>query len=66
MATIDPAPDPASTPSPLREVHYPLKQLLREVEYDRHHSNLGTEILDQMEIGSIFAGRNRLAKAKKG
>ena len=47
------------------EVRYPLKQLLREVEYERQHSAHGLELLDQSEIGAILARGRKPAKAKK-
>jgi len=52
--------------SPLGEVRYSLKQLLREVEYERQHSALGMELVDQAEIRAIFRTRRRKpAKAKQ-
>jgi hypothetical protein len=66
MSNKDPAAIAPSGISPLSEVRYSLKQLLREVEYERQHSALGMELVDQAEIGAIFKTRRRKpAKAKK-
>jgi hypothetical protein len=52
-------------PAPLVEVRYPIQQLLREVEYERRHSALGMELVDQSEIGAILARRRPRVKQKK-
>jgi hypothetical protein len=50
----------------LSEARYSLREMLREVEYERRHSSLGMEMVDQSEIGSIFKtrGRRKPARAK--
>ena len=65
MSNANPDVVAVSGASPLSEVRYPLKQLLREVEYERKHSAAGTELLDQSEIGAILARRRKPGKAKK-
>lgn len=60
-------PKPSATPaaSSLREARYSLKELLQEVEYERQHSVLGLELVDQGEIGAIFKTRPRPKPAKR-
>ena len=43
----------------LREIRYPLPQLLRELRYERTGSLFAKEILDQMEISQIFTTRRK-------
>ncbi len=52
-------PQPGFSPAPqlLREARYSLKEMLAEVEYERQHSVLGLELVDQGEIGAIFRAR---------
>ena len=49
----------------LREVRYPLPQLLRELRYERTGSLFAKEILDQMEISQIFTTRRKKKHAKR-
>lgn len=65
MSNPPSTPGAAPTPPRVSEVRYPLKQLLREAEIDRQRSALGAELLDQAEIGSIFASHRRLARAAR-
>ena len=54
-------PSPEATPNltTLREVRYPLPQLMRELQLERTGSVFSREILDQMEIAQIFATRRK-------
>ena len=54
------APAPEADPNlALREVRYPLPQLLRELQLERTGSTFAREILDQMEIAQIFTTRRK-------
>ncbi len=60
---------PPGTPQPsddvldpgmnVREVRYPLPQLMRELRFERTGSLFSKEILDQMEISQIFTTRRK-------
>ncbi len=43
----------------VREVRYPLLQLMRELRLERTGSVFSKEILDQMEISQIFTTRRK-------
>ncbi len=58
MSSEPPAAD-APTGTPLKEARYSLKELLREVEWERRDSVLGLELVDQSEIRTIFKSRAR-------
>ena len=45
--------------SNIREVRYPLPQILRELRLERTGSLFAKEILDQMEISQIFTTRRK-------
>ena len=45
--------------STVREVRYPLPQILRELRLERTGSLFAKEILDQMEISQIFTTRRK-------
>jgi hypothetical protein len=45
--------------STVREVRYPLPQILRELRLERTGSLFAKEILDQMEISQIFTSRRK-------
>ena len=45
--------------SNVREVRYPLPQILRELRLERTGSLFAKEILDQMEISQIFTTRRK-------
>jgi len=45
--------------SSVREVRYPLPQILRELRLERTGSLFAKEILDQMEISQIFTTRRK-------
>ena len=64
--SVPSVPDPAQRLSPLGEVHYSLKKLRLEAEYERQHSALGAELLDQAEIATILACRRKPEEAKQG
>ena len=49
--------------SPLAEVRYSLRELLKEVQDEREGSTIGQEIVDQSEIGKLF---NRKKRARRG
>ncbi len=56
------APQPSEDPTSglaVREVRYPLPQLLRELQLERTGSLFAKEILDQMEISQIFTTRRK-------
>jgi hypothetical protein len=52
-------PEAAPSLTTLREVRYPLPQLMRELQSERTGSVFSREILDQMEIAQIFATRRK-------
>ena len=64
-----PAEPSSSEPPPnlttLREVRYPLPQLMRELQLERTGSVFSREILDQMEIAQIFATRRKKNARRK-
>ncbi len=60
----NPPPPEFDAPPALAEARYSLKDMLREVEYERRHSSLGMEMVDQSEIGAIFKTRGRRAAAR--
>ena len=55
----------ASSLTTLREVRYPLPQLMRELQLERTGSVFSREILDQMEIAQIFATRRKKNARRK-
>lgn len=60
MADEDTAPgDDLDLASSVREVRYPLPQILRELRLERTGSLFAKEILDQMEISQIFTTRRK-------
>ena len=60
MTDEDTAPgDDLDLASSVREVRYPLPQILRELRLERTGSLFAKEILDQMEISQIFTTRRK-------
>lgn len=57
--------DESSSGLAVREVRYPLPQLLRELRLERTGSLFAKEILDQMEISQIFTTRRKKKNAKR-
>ena len=55
--------NPSPKQTPLREVRYSLRDLLKEVQAEREGSSIGQEIVDQSEIGKLF---NRKKKVRRG
>jgi hypothetical protein len=61
----EPPPSAADPSLSLREVRYPLPQLIRELQLERTGSVFSREILDQMEIAQIFATRRKKNARRK-
>lgn len=58
-------PPPEKT-SPLQERRYSLRELLHEVQQERDSSSIGQEMIDQSEIGKLFAGKKKVRRGKSG